>query len=122
MTGPATPSPAVERLIKLALAAGREIMEIYATVCEARFKGDLSPVTAADESAEKLILAGLASCDPATPVIAEEAAAAGRVPKVGQRFYLVDPLDGTREFLSRNGEFTVNIAIIENGLPVAGVV
>ncbi len=79
-------------------------------------------MTEADEAAERLILAGLARLDPAIPVIAEEAAAAGRIPPVNGRFYLVDPLDGTKEFISRNGEFTVNIALIENGAPGLGVV
>ena len=71
---------------------------------------------------KRVILAKLALLDPRTPVISEEAASAGRIPAVGKRFYLVDPLDGTKEFISRNGEFTVNIAIIEDGEPVAGVV
>jgi 3'(2'), 5'-bisphosphate nucleotidase len=79
-------------------------------------------VTEADELAEKVILAGLARLDPAVPVIAEEAAAAGKCPPAAARFYLVDPLDGTKEFISRNGEFTVNIALIKDGIPVSGVV
>ncbi len=117
-----TPSTETKALVSLALLAGREIMAIYATDFTAHAKHDLSPVTEADEAAEKIILAGLASLDPATPVISEEAASAGRIPQVANRFYLVDPLDGTKEFVSRNGEFTVNIARIENGLPVLGVV
>ena len=117
-----TPSPSVRDLIALAIKAGREIMAIYATDFSAQQKGDLSPVTEADEAAEKIILAGLAQLDPSTPVISEEAAAGGRIPEVSRQFYLVDPLDGTKEFISRNGEFTVNIARVENGLPVAGVV
>jgi 3'(2'), 5'-bisphosphate nucleotidase len=116
------PSPETKALINLALVAGREIMAIYATDFTTHAKNDLSPVTEADEAAEKIILAGLASLDPATPVISEEAASAGRIPQVAGRFYLVDPLDGTKEFVSRNGEFTVNIARIENGMPVLGVV
>ena len=109
-------------LIDLALAAGAEIMAVYAQDFSARAKSDLTPVTEADEVAERLILDGLAGLDPATPVISEEAAAAGRIPVVAGRFYLVDPLDGTKEFISRNGEFTVNIALVEEGVPVAGVV
>jgi 3'(2'),5'-bisphosphate nucleotidase len=116
------PSPSVKDLINLAIAAGQEIMAIYATDFSARQKGDLTPVTEADEAAEKIILAGLAKLDPVTPVISEEAAAAGRIPAVADRFYLVDPLDGTKEFISRNGEFTVNIARVEDGQPAAGVV
>lgn len=117
-----TPSSSICDLITLAISAGREIMNIYATDFEAKYKGDLTPVTEADEAAEKIIVAGLARLDGSTPVIAEETAAAGHLPPSMPRFYLVDPLDGTREFLNRNGEFTVNIALIENGVPVSGVV
>ena len=117
-----TPTTETTAVVNLALSAGREIMSIYATDFSSHTKNDLSPVTNADEAAEKIILAGLAMLDPATPVISEEAASAGRIPQVANRFYLVDPLDGTREFVSRNGEFTVNIARIENGSPVMGVV
>ena len=116
------PTSLTKSLVNLALLAGREIMAIYATDFRARAKSDLTPVTEADEAAERIILEGLARLDPQTPVISEEAAAAGRVPQVGATFYLVDPLDGTKEFVSRNGEFTVNIAKIENGIPVIGVV
>ena len=116
------PSAAVRRLIDLAVAAGQDIMAIYATDFTAKAKADLSPVTEADEAAEKTILAGLASLDPAVPVISEEAASAGRMPPISENFFLVDPLDGTKEFISRNGEFTVNIARVCNGIPVAGVV
>jgi 3'(2'), 5'-bisphosphate nucleotidase len=113
------PSSTLTQLVSLALAAGGEIMRIYATDFATRAKTDKSPVTDADELAEKVILAGL---DPAIPVLAEESAAAGKIPTLGNRFFLVDPLDGTKEFLSRNGEFTVNIALVEGKTPVAGVV
>lgn len=117
------PLPAdLRRLADIAVAAGREIMGVYDNPVDIRTKTDLSPVTEADEAAERLILAELARFDPKTPVISEEAAAAGHIPNVNGRFYLVDPLDGTKEFLSRNGEFTVNIALIEAGEPKAGVV
>ena len=116
------PSALAKSLVKLALTAGREIMAIYGTEFSAQMKGDLSPVTEADEVAERIILAGLATLDPTTPVVSEEAASGGRIPQVGSKFYLVDPLDGTKEFVSKNGEFTVNIARIENGIPVMGVV
>ena len=116
------PSPLVQSLIELAIRAGQEIMSIYATDFSAKAKGDLTPVTEADEAAEKIILEGLVKIDPETPVISEEAAAAGNIPEVSERFFLVDPLDGTKEFISKNGEFTVNIARVENGVPVAGVV
>jgi 3'(2'), 5'-bisphosphate nucleotidase len=107
----------------LARAAGAAILAIYATDFNIRDKADASPVTAADEQAEAVILAGLSRLAPDIPVVAEESVAAGRVPDIsGGRFFLVDPLDGTREFVSRNGEFTVNIALIEQGVPVLGVV
>ena len=107
------PSPFMQSLIDLAVVAGAEIMAIYATDFSAKAKGDLTPVTEADEAAEKIILAGLAKIDAAIPVISEEAASAGRIPQVSEKFFLVDPLDGTKEFISRNGEFTVNIALVE---------
>lgn len=110
-----------ERFGAIALLAGRAIMEIYGA-CEAREKADRSPVTDADERAEAVILAELAGACPGVPVVAEESVAKGDCPTCGARFILVDPLDGTREFIKRNGEFTVNIAMIENGAPVAGAV
>lgn len=97
-------------------------MEIYATEFSASQKADLSPVTIADEQAEVIILSELKKRWPDIPVVAEEAAAAGKIPNVAEQFFLVDPLDGTKEFLSRNGEFTVNIALIKNSLAVLGVV
>jgi 3'(2'), 5'-bisphosphate nucleotidase len=111
--------PSARHLVSLALAAGREIMRIYDGDASISEKSDGSPVTAADIAAEKIILTGLGS---KLPIVAEEQAAAGFIPKVGQAFYLVDPLDGTREFIARNGEFTVNIARVENAVPVEGVV
>ncbi len=109
-------------LLNLAQAAGREIMRIYASDFAVATKADLSPVTEADALAEKIILAGLAKHWPEIPVLAEEAAAAGKLPHLGDAFFLVDPLDGTKEFLSRNGEFTVNIARIYQGKAISGVV
>ncbi len=116
------PSSLVQSLIDISIVAGREIMAIYATDFSAKEKGDLTPVTEADEAAERIILSGLARLDSGIPVISEEAAAAGKIPEVSERFFLVDPLDGTKEFISKNGEFTVNIALVEHGIPVAGVV
>ena len=112
----------LQTLSQIALAAGRKIMEIYATDFAAQAKADASPVTTADTAAEAIILAGLRQDFAGIPVIAEEQAAAGHVEKFGQRFFLVDPLDGTKEFISKNGEFTVNIGLIENGRPIMGVV
>lgn len=109
-------------LLRLAKQAAREIMAVYASDFAVRDKADLSPVTEADERAERVILAGLREHFPDVPVVAEEQAAAGIVPITADDFFLVDPLDGTKEFLSRNGEFTVNIARINNARPVMGVV
>src|SRR6202012_4687229 len=89
---------------------------------EARHKSDHSPVTDADEEAEAFILRELASPFPVVPVIAEEEVAGGRSTAIGKRFFLVHPIDGTKEFLNRNGEFTVNIGEIVDGRPIRGVV
>jgi 3'(2'), 5'-bisphosphate nucleotidase len=113
----------MSRLVELAVRAGDEILEVYAQDFEVRAKDDESPVTEADERAERVILAGLAEIAPGIPVVAEESAAAGRIPDVSAgRFFLVDPLDGTRQFIERNGQFTVNIALIEENATVLGVV
>jgi 3'(2'),5'-bisphosphate nucleotidase len=120
MDNPASLLPA---LTEIALQAGRVIMEVYAQDFEEIKKKDGSPVTVADHRAEALILEGLAALTPGIAIVAEEEVAAGRTPEIGPCFYLVDPLDGTRDFLERHdGEFTVNIALIENGAPIAGVV
>jgi 3'(2'), 5'-bisphosphate nucleotidase len=112
-----------DALIEAAYDAGAAILEIYASDFAPTRKADSSPVTAADVAAERLILAALQTCAPGVPVVAEEQAAAEGLPQhLGARFFLVDPLDGTKEFIARNGEFTVNIALIENGQPVLGVV
>jgi 3'(2'), 5'-bisphosphate nucleotidase len=116
------PSPLLPTLIDAALAAGAEIERIYAEGCEAEEKEDGSPVTIADRHAEAIILERLAAAFPDIPVLAEEEAAAGRIPELGRRFFCVDPLDGTRGFVQRNGEFTVNIGLIEDGAPIAGVI
>lgn len=109
-------------LARLSVEAGRLIMQHYEVVTAAREKADKSPVTDADEAAEHLILEGLARLAPGVPVVSEEAAAAGFIPDVDTTFFLVDPLDGTKEFIARNGEFTVNIALVEHGRPVLGAV
>ncbi|QIB35188.1 3'(2'),5'-bisphosphate nucleotidase CysQ [Ancylobacter pratisalsi] len=109
-------------IVQLAVRAGHVVMDVYATDFSAATKADSSPVTEADERAEAIILAGLRRLVPDVPVIAEEECAAGRMPATGSTFFLVDPLDGTKEFLARNGEFTVNIALIEKSAPVMGVV
>ena len=107
----------------LCLEAGAAIMAVYRHGCEnVRVKADRSPVSEADEIGEMVILRGLAAHAPDLPVVAEESCARHGKPPVANRFILVDPLDGTREFLSRNGEFTVNIGLVEDGAPVAGAV
>ena len=116
-------SPLAQSLTLAAWRAGNIVMRHYASGhVEQRRKDDHSPVTAADEEAETYILGELAVMAPGVPVIAEEEAAAGRIAQIGARFFLVDPLDGTKEFINRNGEFTINIAEIQDGVPVKGVV
>jgi 3'(2'), 5'-bisphosphate nucleotidase len=122
MTASPSPDPLLHGMIALALDAGRVILEFYRGGADVTLKADASPVTSADLAAEAIILAGLQSLAPEIPVIAEEAVARGAIPRAARQFFLVDPLDGTKEFISRNGEFTVNIALIEAGQPVAGVV
>ena len=120
------PRPDLPRLLAairpVAEEAGAATLRYYGHAA-VTLKIDGSPVTAADQAAEDIILAALAELTPDIPVIAEEATANGLAPQVvGTRFWLVDPLDGTREFLNGNGEFTVNIALIEDGRPILGVV
>jgi len=102
--------------------AGRETMRFYGAP-ETAEKADGSPVTAADTAAEAVILPALRRLTPDIPVISEEETAAGTSPELtGNVFWLVDPLDGTKEFIKQNGEFTVNIALIEDGVPALGIV
>src|SRR3989338_2687356 len=110
----------------LALDAGRRILDVYEQGerdVEVTAKADGSPLTAADRAAHEVIAAGLKRLTPDIPLLSEEFAAADYETRARwTRFWLVDPLDGTKEFVSRNGEFTVNIALIEDGRPVLGVV
>jgi 3'(2'), 5'-bisphosphate nucleotidase len=122
---PLSPSPSVllPKLVELAGRAGDVILAHYHAGTAVRRKADASPVTVADEAAEAVLLEGLRALTPAIPIVAEEEVAAGRVPAIDAGpFWLVDPLDGTREFLSRNGEFTVNLALVDAGQPLLGVV
>ena len=112
----------LSNLVKLALDAGQAIMKIYGRDFAISQKSDASPVTEADVAAEKIILAGLSHDFPLIPVVSEEEFSAGHKVAIGETFFLVDPLDGTKEFISRNGEFTVNIGLIHKGIPVMGVV
>ena len=108
----------LDEVITAARDAADAVLEVYATDFEARTKDDGSPVTEADERAQDIIVPRLGS---ELPIIAEEDASANSDAPAGS-FWLVDPLDGTKEFLSRNGEFTINIARIDDGVPVLGVV
>ena len=109
-------------LADAAVAAGPAVMDVYEHGGNVRSKGDGSPVTLADQRAEAIICAKLAQSVPAIPIIAEELTSSGKLAAVADRFLLVDPLDGTKEFIARNGEFTINVALIEQGAPVAGAV
>lgn len=110
------------RLIDPVLRAGAIEMQHYEAGVEVERKADESPVTAADREAEAILLAALAEIAPDIPVIAEEAVSEGRIPEIGRAFFLVDPLDGTKEFINKRGEFTVNVAVVEDGVPVFGIV
>lgn len=108
---------------RLALAAGREVMRVFDAGCAVDQKSDSSPVTEADRQSEKIILAGLRAAFPDIPCVAEEEASAGIVPPdLDDAFFLVDPLDGTKEFVNRRTDFTVNIALVRHGVPEIGVV
>jgi 3'(2'), 5'-bisphosphate nucleotidase len=109
-------------MIKAAVEAGAAANRIYHGAFEVHTKDDDSPVTRADHVAEEIILRHLAQHAPRIPVVAEEQAAAGNIPAVAHEFFLVDPLDGTKEFIHRRGDFTVNIALIRDGAPRLGVV
>jgi len=117
----------LQRLLALARdaawRAGEAIMAVYATGFDVRRKDDASPVTLADEHAEHIILAALAAGAPTIPAISEEHASAHGLPdRCAELVWLVDPLDGTKEFVNRNGEFTVNIGLVRNGEPLLGIV
>jgi 3'(2'), 5'-bisphosphate nucleotidase len=107
---------------RAALAAGKAILEVYATPFDVQQKLDKTPVTEADFAAERIIVAMLAGAFPDIPVVSEELVEAEGLPPSAARFWVVDPLDGTREFVARNGEFSVLIGLIEEGRPVLGVI
>jgi 3'(2'), 5'-bisphosphate nucleotidase len=112
----------LEGMVAASLEAGEAIWRIFQEGFEVFEKSDQSPVTAADHAAEAIILKALARLAPGVPVVAEEEAAAGRIPAVDGAFFLVDPLDGTKEFIRRGTDFTVNIALVERHAPTLGVV
>ena len=108
---------------ELSEAAGQAILTVYRTDFDVEHKDDLSPLTEADLAAHRVIADGLAALTPGVPVLSEESRHAPLSERSGWgQFWLVDPLDGTREFIQRNGEFSVNIALIDEGRPVLGVV
>ncbi|HEX3838916.1 MAG TPA: 3'(2'),5'-bisphosphate nucleotidase CysQ [Steroidobacteraceae bacterium] len=109
-------------MIDAAREAGQAANRIYHGTFAVHTKSDDSPVTAADHVAEEIILRALRSHAPGIAVVAEEQAAAGHIPAVATEFFLVDPLDGTKEFIQRRGDFTVNIALIRHAAPALGVV
>ncbi|MDP9085406.1 MAG: 3'(2'),5'-bisphosphate nucleotidase CysQ, partial [Pseudomonadota bacterium] len=111
-----------EALVTAARAAGTEILKLVASDFDVEIKADLSPVTRCDRAAEAIILDALAKTAPGVPVIAEEEVAAGRVPAHGNIYFLVDPLDGTKDFVRGGDDYTVNIGLIAGGVPRVGVV
>ncbi len=116
-------SDLLDAVIDVSRRAGREILDVYGTNFEARAKADNSPLTEADLRAHRLIVAALSALQPRLPVLSEESSEILYSERSGwERYWLVDPLDGTKEFVSRNGEFTVNIALIRGHAPVLGVV
>lgn len=115
-----TNSALTDLAVTAAIAAARVILDVYSRPIAAVSKSDGSPVTEADAAAEAVILEHLRATG--IPVLGEESVAAGIIPNLGRRYFVVDPLDGTKEFIKRNGEFTVNIALVEDGAPVMGVV
>ncbi len=112
-----------DALVELTRRAGAAIMEIYQTDFAVETKGDDSPLTQADLASHRAIVAGLAELTPDIPLYSEESEPPDfATRRAWQRYWLIDPLDGTKEFINKNGEFTVNIALIENHQPVFGVV
>jgi 3'(2'), 5'-bisphosphate nucleotidase len=112
----------LDELTKIASLAGEATMRVRKAGASVRTKADASPVTEADDASEAIILRGLSRTLPGIAVVSEEAASQGKIPELADTFILVDPLDGTREFIAGRDEFTVNIAIVRNGRPVAGIV
>lgn len=108
-------------LLPALMEAGRIEMAYFRNGVAVSHKADRSPVTAADQEAEACLIVALERIMPGVPIIAEEEVAAGRVPALGRRFFLVDPLDGTREFIAGRSEFSVNVGLVEDGRPVFGV-
>lgn len=123
MSTSAEPGIWLEEVVSLAMEAGRLILDLYEREFDVSNKDDGSPLTEADRAANAVIVSRLAALTPGMPVLSEESAKIDYSKRAGwQRFWLVDPLDGTKEFISRNGEFTVNVALVHGNRPVLGVV
>jgi 3'(2'),5'-bisphosphate nucleotidase len=118
----ATPDAIAVFLAEAAIAAGPAVMEVYRNGCEIDVKGDGSPVTIADQRSEAIVCRHLDQALHVPPIVAEESVATGKPLTRADRFLLIDPLDGTREFIARNGEFTINVALVDRGRPMAGAV
>ncbi|TNE66667.1 MAG: 3'(2'),5'-bisphosphate nucleotidase [Alphaproteobacteria bacterium] len=120
---PATLETMVDPIIEAILAAGKVVMDVYNSDFEVFGKQDASPVTEADRRGEVVIEAALKQIAPEIPIVGEEAKSEGKCPDVsGGTFWLVDPLDGTKEFIKKGNDFTVNIGLIRDGVPVMGFV
>src|ERR1051325_8671084 len=114
--------PLLDVALRAALAGGEAVMRVYADPFEVTQKDDKTPVTAADLASERVIVEMLTSAVPEIPIVSEETVPEAGFESPAARFWVVDPLDGTKEFVARNGEFAVLIGLIENGRPVLGVV
>ena len=121
-TSPLEHGVLAEALLPAVLEAGAVEMRHYRAGVAVDTKADQSPVTLADQEAEAILIAAIRKAAPGIPIVAEEAVAGGDLPDIGRRFFLVDPLDGTREFINKRDEFTVNIALVEAGVPRFGIV
>lgn len=111
-----------DALLAAVLSAGEAILHHRRAGVAVETKSDASPLTAADREAEAIIMNALATAEPGVPVVAEEAASAGALPAIGAAFFLVDPLDGTREFVAGSDDFTVNIGFVVDGVPQFGMI
>jgi 3'(2'), 5'-bisphosphate nucleotidase len=118
----ATREQLLETARHAALRAGEAILEVYATAFDVQQKTDNTPVTEADLASERIIVAMLTEAAPEIPIASEELVEAEGLPAWAARFWVVDPLDGTKEFIARNGEFAVSIALVEEGIPILGVI
>lgn len=112
----------VEALLPAVLAAAQIEMHHFKAGVKVTTKADTTPVTVADHEAEEVLTKALAEAAPGVPVIAEESVAAGRVPEIAEKFFLVDPLDGTKAFINQSPEFTINIGLVEHNEPVFGII